>query len=221
MLAQTAADPSTLDFARDLAEAARVNLTVAGAAFPLALLVAALIAAVRVSRVPVLSQVLGGYVDAIRMTPLLLHLFFVFFALPLWGIRFGAWTASVITMAFHFGAYQSEVFRAAHTSLPKGTTEAATVLGLRGWTRLRRVTGPLALRVAIPPTANTLVELFRGTAVVSLVAVQDVVFKGTLLIQSNRGSSPTVFLLIAIFFVLVCYPAGIAIRALERRFAIA
>lgn len=213
-------DPSTLDFARELSGAAWVNLTVAGAAFPLALLVAAVIAGLRQVRVPLLSGALGAYVDAIRMTPLLLHLFFVFFALPLWGVTFTAWTAAVVTMAFHFGAYQSEVFRAAFASLPKGTTEAATVLGLRGWTRLRRVTGPLALRVATPPTANTLVELFRGTAVVSLVAVQDVVFKGTLLIQTNRGSSPTVFALVALFFVIVCYPAGVGIRALERRFAI-
>jgi polar amino acid transport system permease protein len=211
-------DPSTADFARDLAEGLRVNLTIAMAAFPLALAIAALVAAIRELRVPVLAPLLGLYVDAIRMTPLLLHLFFVFFALPLWGVTLTAWTAAVLTMGFHFGAYQSEVFRSAYRAIPAGIGEAASVLGLRGWKRLTRVTVPLAARVATPPTGNTLIELIRGTAVVSLVAVQDIVFTGTLLIQSNRGSSATVFALVALFFVAICYPLGLGVKYVERRY---
>ena len=219
-LAAASTDPTTADFARDLAVGLRVNLTIAAVAFPLALAVAGVVAVIRELRVPVLAQVLGIYVDVIRMTPLLLHLFFVFFALPLVGVTLTSWTAAVLAMGFHFAAYQSEVFRTAYRALPKGISEASTVLGLRGWTRFRRVTVPLAARIATPPTGNTLIELIRGTAVVSLVAVQDVVFSGTLLIQQNRGSSPIIFALVALFFVLVCYPLGVGVRLLERRFAI-
>jgi polar amino acid transport system permease protein len=212
--------PSVAWFGGQLADAATVNLTLTVLAFPLAIVVAALIALLRSLRVPLLGLVLGAYVDAIRMTPLLLHLFFVFFGLPLLGVTLTAKTAAVLTMGLHFGAYQSEVFRAAFSSVPRGIREAADVIGMRGVTLLHRVTGPLALRVAIPPTTNTLIELFRGTAIVSLVAVQDILFKGTLLIQTNRGSSPVVFTLVALFFVAVCYPAGQLVRVLERRFAI-
>ncbi len=212
--------PTAAWFAGQLADAAMVNLTLTVLAFPLAIVVAAAIAMLRALRIPVLGHVLGVYVDAIRMTPLLLHLFFVFFGLPLLGLSLDAKTAAVFTMALHFGAYQSEVFRAAFSSVPQGIREAADVIGMRGVTLLTRVTGPLAVRVAIPPTTNTLIELFRGTAIVSLVAVQDILFKGTLLIQANRGSSPVVFTLVAVFFIAVCYPAGRLVRVLERRFAI-
>lgn len=208
------------EFASALWQAGVINVTLTLASFPLAVAVACVAAAVRIGRVPVLAAGARAYVDAVRMTPLLLHLFFVFFALPKIGISFDAWTAAVITIAVHFGAYQAEVVRSAYESVPEGLHEAADTLGMGRLTRLRRVTLPVAVRVAIPPLTNTLIEMFRGTAVVSLVAIQDIVFTSVLLTNQNRGSSPELFALVALFFIVICVPAQQLLRILERRVAL-
>lgn len=210
----------------DVAEIARqilpfglVNIIVTVVSFPLALIVAVIVAAIRIARVPVLSQLCAIYVDVVRMTPLVLHLFFFFFALPLIGIMFSANASVVIAMALHIGAYQSEVVRAAFLSVPKGLFEAAEVLGISSLTRLRRVTVPLALRVAIPPLANTLLEMFRATSVVALVTIHDIVYKGFSL--SNIIHQPTeIFLIIGAYFAAIGIPATWLIKRLERRVAL-
>ena len=213
-------DIMVVEFARALFTAGRINVTLTVATFPLMLMVGGLIAVLRSIPFRPLNFLLGVYVDAIRATPLLLHLFFVFFGLPMWGIRFDAWTSALVMLTLHFAAYQSVVFRSAVSSVPKSVREASMALGIEGFTCFRRVTVPLAFRIALPPTANMLVDLFRGTAIVSLLAVQDIVFKGTIMLQTYKGDSPTIFLIIALFFVAVGYPMSMVVRLLERKFAI-
>jgi cystine transport system permease protein len=205
--------------ASQLLSAGLVNIVVTLVSFPLALVVAVAIAAVRLLRIPVLAQLLAIYVDVIRMTPLVLHLFFFFFALPLVGIVFDANTSVVIAMAFHIGAYQSEVVRAAYLSVPVGLHEASEVLGINALLRVRRVVAPIALRVAIPPLANTLLEMFRATSVVALVTIHDIVYSGFSL--SNIIHRPTeVFLVVGFFFAVVGVPSAWLIRRLEQRLAL-
>lgn len=207
------------EIVQQLLPAGLVNIIVTLVSFPLALAVAVVVAAIRIRRVPVLSQFCAVYVDVVRMTPLVLHLFFFFFALPLIGIVFSANSSVIIAMALHIGAYQSEVVRSAYLSVPKGLFEAAEVLGIDSFTRLRRVTVPLALRVAIPPLANTLLEMFRATSVVALVTIHDIVYKGFSL--SNIIHQPTeIFLVIGAYFAVIGIPATWLIRRLERRVAL-
>lgn len=203
-----------------LVRAGELNLVLTGIAFPLALGVGTVFAGTRLRRIPILGWAVAGLVDAIRMTPLLLHLFFVFYALPFVGITLSPYVAAITTMAVHYGAYESEIMRAAVRSVPSETVEACEVLGLRGVTRLRRVTLPLAMRFALPPTANTLLELFLGTSVVALVAVPDIVFKGLTSVETNSAGLSDVFLYVAAYFVIIGYPAILLLRRLERRYAI-
>lgn len=205
--------------ASQLLPAGLVNIVVTLVSFPLALLVAVAVAAIRLRRVPLLAQLCAVYVDVVRMTPLVLHLFFFFFALPLIGIVFSSNASVVIVMALHIGAYQSEVIRAAYLSIPKGLFEAAEVLGIDRLVRLRRLAIPLALRVAIPPLANTLLEMFRATSIVALVTIHDIVYKGFSL--SNIINRPTeVFLMIGAYFAVIGIPATWLIRRLERKVAL-
>ncbi len=119
----------------DVAEIARqilpfglVNIIVTVVSFPLALVVAIIVAAVRIARIPVLSQLCAIYVDVVRMTPLVLHLFFFFFALPLIGIMFSANASVVIAMALHIGAYRNLYPKKVH--LHTGTRIGAAAIGL-------------------------------------------------------------------------------------------
>jgi cystine transport system permease protein len=207
------------ELAAQLLPAGAVNILLTLIAFPGALVVAFLVAAIRISRVPLLGTLAAVYVDVIRMTPLLLHLFFVFYALPFVGLTIDAWPAAALTFAFGAGAYQSEAVRAAYLSVPPQLVEASEVLGMTHLTRLRRVMLPIAIRIAIPPLANTLVEMFRATSFVALLALPDIVFTGLLLINRYHRPAETL-LLVAAFFITIGYPAGLLIRRLERRVAI-
>jgi cystine transport system permease protein len=195
--------------------------------YPLALLVATSFASLRLARIPLLSKMAAVIVDFLRITPLLLQLLFIYYALPLMGVRLDAWPSAVATLAIHIGAYQSEIIRSAYLSVPKGLSEAARVLGMSDRLRVIRIVMPIALRVAIPPTATTLLDTFRSTAVVSLVGVGDILYHAQIFISSElatgtgRGLVTTpVFLMLMAFFVGVGYPAARLIRTLERRVAL-
>jgi cystine transport system permease protein len=216
-----------LEIAVALAPAAKNTLLLTVVCYPLALLVATSFASLRLARIPVVSHAAAAVVDFLRITPLLLQLLFVYYALPLMGVRLEAWPSAVATLALHIGAYQSEIIRSAYLSVPKGLSEAARVLGMPDRLRVVRIVVPVALRVAIPPTATTLLDTFRSTAVVSLVGVGDILYQAQIFIASElalgtgRGLVTTpVFLMLLVFFVGVGYPAARLIRTLERRVAL-
>ena len=210
---------SLIEIAVDLLPAGGINLALVAIAFPLSIAIAVIAASVRIAQIPILAQAVAVYVDVVRMTPLLLHLFFVFYALPFVGFTFDAWPAAVVTFAISGAAYESEAVRAAYVSVPRPTLEAAEVLGMSRWTRLWRVTVPIAARVAIPPLANNMVEMFRATSFVAILALPDIVLTGLNLI--NRLHRPAeVLLVITVFFVGIGYPASRLVRLIEKRFAI-
>ena len=183
---------------------------------PLAVIVAVVVAVVRLQSVPVLGRALAFYVDTIRSTPLLFQLFFVFYILPFVGILVGPWPAAVGMLVLHFGAYQSEIVRAGIRSVPQTNIEAATVLGMSKTLTYRRVIAPLAGRVILPPMGNSLLELLKATVVVSLVSLPDVMFIGNVVI-GQTFKAPEVLGLITLFFIGVGYPANRLLRMVERK----
>ena len=212
-----------VQIALGLLPAAKNTFLLTVVCYPLAVSVAAVMAGLRLARIPVVSGAVAGLVDFLRITPLLLQLLFVFYALPLVGIKLDSWPAAIATLAIHIGAYQSEIVRASYLSVPRGLSEAARVLGMSDRLRVWRIVLPLALRVAIPPTATTLLDTFRSTAVVSIVAVPDILYKAQEIVQINLAlgtpggllTSP-VYFVVMLFFIGVGYPGARLIRRLER-----
>lgn len=196
------------------------TLVIAGVSFPGALAVAGIVTVPRLYRIPVVSWIADRYVDFVRTTPLLLHLFFVFYALPFVGIILEPVPAGVLTLSLHVGAYQSEILRAAYHSVPRGVIEAASVLGMSDLVRLRRVVFPLALRVALPALANSLIEILLNTVVLSVVTVQDIFFSRTLYFYQFFSGRLEGLLVVVVFFVAIGVPAGRLVRRLERRVAL-
>lgn len=192
------------------------TIAIAVASFPLALVVAVLVTIPRLQRWPVVSPLLDWYVDFVRTTPLMLHIFFVFYGLPFAGVRLEPVTAGILTLSLHVGAYQSEMLSSAYNSVPIRLLEAASVLGMSNWVRLVRVVGPLALRVALPALANSLIEIVLNTVVLSVVTVQDIFFRRTMYIYQFYSGRLESLLLVSAFFISICIPAAWAVRQLER-----
>jgi cystine transport system permease protein len=209
-----------VDVAQFMIPGAITTLWIAAVSFPGALLVAVIVTTPRIFRVPVVSRLADLYVDFVRTTPLLLHLFFVYYALPFVGIRLDPIPAGILTLSLHVGAYQSEVLRAAYNSVPAGLIEAADVLGMSTRVRMTRVVIPLALRVALPGLANSMIEILLNTVVLSVVAVVEIFYSRTLYFYQFFAGRLESLLVVVIFFVVIGVPAGRLVRRIERRVAL-
>jgi len=209
-----------IDVARFMAPAAVTTLLVALISFPGALTVATIVTVPRLRRIPVVSWLADQYVDFVRTTPLLLHLFFVYFALPFVGIRVEAITAGILTLSLHVGAYQSEVLKAAYLAVPRGLVEAADVLGMLRLVRLRRVMLPLSLRVALPGLANSMIEILMDTVILSVVGVVEIFYSRTLYFYQFFTGRIESLVVVVLFFVIIGVPASRLVRRMERRLTI-
>lgn len=173
-------------------------------------------ALVRRSRIPVLSQAVWLLVEFVRSTPLLVQLFFLYFVLPDFGIRFDALTTGVIGLGLHYACYTAEVYRAGIEAVPKGQWEACTALSLptaRAWTG---VILPQAVPRVLPALGNYMISMFKETPLLLGISVIE-------LVAAAREAGSETFRLVepftmaGIFFLLVSYPSALLIRRLERR----
>jgi polar amino acid transport system permease protein len=132
-----------------------------------ATLLALLAALGRLSRTPPIYALSTFYVSLIRGTPLYLQVIFFFLALPQLGVNLSGLWAGVLALGLNYGAYMSEIFRAALLSVGKGQREAATALGMTPSQTMVRVVLPQALRFAVPPTGNEFIAMIKDSALVS------------------------------------------------------
>ncbi len=133
----------------------------------LAMMLALLAALGRLSTFPPVYALSTFYVSLIRGTPLYLQIFFFFLALPQLGIILPGLIAGVLALGLNYGAYMSEIFRAALSSVGKGQREAAIAIGMTPGQTMRRIVLPQALRFAIPPTGNEFIAMTKDSALVS------------------------------------------------------
>jgi polar amino acid transport system permease protein len=117
------------------------------------------------------------YIELFRGTSLLVQLYWIFFVLPLFGITLEKFTAGFVAVGMNLGAYGAEVVRGAIQSVPRGQYEAALALNMSSFTRMRRIIFPQAILIMLPPWGNLLIELLKGTALVALISVTDLMFE--------------------------------------------
>lgn len=168
----------------------------------------------RLSPLRLLRWPANVFVEFMRATPLILQLIYIYYVLPAAGIRLEPITAVIIGLSLHYSAYLSEVFRGGIQSIPKGQTEAAFSLGLSRWLAFRKIVLPQATRTVLPTLGNYLISLFKDTSLASVVTVQELMFSGQI-ISARNFQYFTVYTITAILYFAVCYPSGLAVRALE------
>jgi polar amino acid transport system permease protein len=130
----------------------------------------------RLSANPVLNAIGSFYVSLFRGTPLLLQIFFIFFALPRLGVVLDAVPAGVTALALNYGAYMTEIFRAGIQAVPPGQREAAQALGMREQLLMRRVVLPQAVRIVVPAIGNEFIAMIKDSALVSIITVHETLF---------------------------------------------
>ncbi len=158
------------------------------------------------------------YSDVVRGTPLLVLIFFIYYALPATGLKIGSlWAALVALIAFET-AHVAEVARGALQSIHPGQTEAAKAIGLTFEQRMLYVIFPQALRRFLPPWMNTVVDTVKGSALVSLVGIVDLMLSIQQVIGRTFRPMP-LYVLGALIYFIINYALSLTARRLEARFA--
>ncbi len=131
----------------------------------------------RISRNKVVNKIATIYVEIIRGIPLLVQLFYIYYAMGKL-IRVPRLIAAITAMTVCYGAYLGEIFRAGIQSIPKGQMEAALALGMSRMQAMRRIILPQTVKVVLPPVGNEFIALLKDSSLVSILAVSDLLRRG-------------------------------------------
>ena len=155
-----------------------------------------------------LRWVAGAYVEAIRNTPFIVQMFFVFFGLPAAGIRLSPEVASVIAMVINLGAYAAEIVRAGIDATPRGQTEAALSLALTRAQTFVHVVLPPALKKVWPALVSQIIIVMLGSAVCGQISTQELSYAANL-IQSRNFRAFEAFIIATLIYLAL----SVAVRA--------
>lgn len=165
-----------------------------------------------------------GYVEFFRGTSLLIQLYWIFYALPLFGLSLDKFTAGVLAVGLCLGAYGANLVKGAIEAVPRGQWEAAVALNIGSTRRMIRIILPQALLILLPSWGNLMIELLKATALVALISVTDLMFEArrinaeTFLAAQAFGTALIIYYVIARFAItpVMRYLERILARALGR-----
>ncbi|HET8567566.1 MAG TPA: amino acid ABC transporter permease [Candidatus Limnocylindria bacterium] len=185
------------------------------------LVLGTLIALFRVGPLAPLRWIGGGYVEFFRNTPLLVQLFFLYFATPYVGIYLGsnesfAFNAAVLGLTLYHAAYVAEVVRGGLLGVDKGQIEAARSLGLSYAGMLRYVQLPQTFRMVVPPLGNIGIALVKNTSLAATIGLADLLFAAEI-VESRTFRAEEAFGAVALLYLTLTVPLGILVNWLERR----
>ncbi|MCX5571363.1 amino acid ABC transporter permease [Kaistia nematophila] len=153
-----------------------IGLSLAALSILIGIVIGGVVAFGLVSKNKPTAWIAGLYVSFIRNIPILLVIFFMFFALPQLGIRFSKITSFVAALSIYAGANLAEVFRGGLQAIPKGMTEAGLAVGLRPMQIRLSIIIPLMLRSTLPSMGNAFISLFKDTSLAAAIAVPELTF---------------------------------------------
>lgn len=156
------------------------------------------------------------YIEVFRGTSALVQLYWFFYALPLLGLSLSPLLAGVLVLGLNIGSYGAEVVRGALGAVPRGQHEACTALNLPPMTRFISVIAPQALVRVLPPAGNLLTELLKGTALVSLITLSDLTFRG-MMVRAETLRTAEVFGLLLLIYFAIALAMTSSMRRLEKR----
>ncbi|MCF6093864.1 amino acid ABC transporter permease [Microaerobacter geothermalis] len=156
------------------------------------------------------------YVEFSRNTPLLVQIFFLFFALPSLGIKMSPFTTAIVGMTFLGGGYTTEIFRSGIEAVPRGQIEAGLALGMSKWQTYCFVVIPQALKIAMAAFIGNVIFLLKETSIVSAIGVQELLYTATDIIATYYKTFE-MFALLALSYLFLILPLSALLSMVERR----
>ncbi|MFJ4617882.1 ectoine/hydroxyectoine ABC transporter permease subunit EhuC [Streptomyces sp. NPDC088812] len=171
----------------------------------------------RTHRLWIVRFLAGFYTEVFRGTSALVMIFWVFFVLPLaFGWQLVPMWAGTLALGLTYGAYGSEIVRGALGSVDPAQREVGIALGFTPAQRMRKILLPQAVPEMIPPFGNLLIELLKGTALVSVMGMGDLAFSGNL-VRLALQESAEIYTYVLILYFVIAFLLTRGMRGLERR----
>lgn len=172
----------------------------------------------RLSRVKIINRIATIYVEVVRGIPLLVQLFYIYYALGK-VVQLPRMTSAIIAMTFCYGAYMGEIFRAGIQGVPQGQMEAALALGMTRSQAIWKVIIPQTFKIILPPVGNEFIALLKDSSLVSILAVSD-------LLRRGREYASTTFMyfetytIVALIYLLITLFLSKIVAQMEKRMKI-
>ncbi|MCR5757468.1 MAG: amino acid ABC transporter permease [Selenomonas sp.] len=206
-----------LQYMQPMLEGSELTLEIFLLTFAMVLPLGLLAALGRTSRFRPLQLLLELYIWLMRGTPLMLQLLFVYFALPLAGIKLPDITAALLAFTMNYTAYFAEIFRAGIQSINKGQYEAAKMLGMSYSQTMYRIIVPQMVRRVLPPMSNETINLVKDTSLIYILAMNDLLRAARTIVQREFDMTP--FVVAAGFYLLMTFILTWIFNRLEAHFS--
>ena len=184
-------------------EGAQITLEIFCVTLLLSLPLGLLVALCRISKLGPLRLLMEFYIWLMRGTPLMLQLLFVYFALPMVGIRLPDIAAALLAFTLNYAAYFAEIFRAGIQSIGRGQYEAAKSLGMTYTQTMRRIIVPQMIRHVLPPVSNETINLVKDTSLIYILAMNDLLRVARTIVQREFDMTP--FFVAAVFYLAMTF----------------
>jgi polar amino acid transport system permease protein len=204
-----------------LVKGARVTISLTVLAVGAGLVLSLFLALGKMSKNVILNKFSSGYIFFFRGTPLLMQLFFVYYALPMVSPALtinNRFLAAFIAFTMNSAAYCAEIIRAAIQSIDKGQFEAARALGLSYGQTMRLVIIPQSIRRLIPPVGNEFIMMLKDASLVSMIALVDIT-KATRNIEGSTRSA-LVYIPAMILYLIITAVFSFIFHKLERKYSL-
>ena len=194
-------------------EGAQITLEIFCVTLLLSLPLGLLVALCRISKLGPLRLLMEFYIWLMRGTPLMLQLLFVYFALPMVGIRLPDIAAALLAFTLNYAAYFAEIFRAGIQSIGRGQYEAAKSLGMTYTQTMRRIIVQQMIRHVLPPVSNETINLVKDTSLIYILAMNDLLRVARTIVQREFDMTP--FFVAAVFYLAMTFVLTWGFKKLE------
>lgn len=192
-----------------------VTMKIAGISIVLSFLLGSILGIIRYAKIPVLAQISAFFVEIIRNLPLLLIVFFVYFALPEIGIKLGITWSAIIALTIFESAMLAEIIRSGLNSVHKGQMEAGRSSGLSYVQTLWHIILPQGLRSMVPPIVSQFISLLKDTSLAVVITLPDLMHNAQVINAQSINFIIPIFILTALIYFVVNYALSLVARRLE------
>ena len=162
------------------------------------------------------SLLCNAYTQTFRGTPLLVQVMLIYFGLPSAGLYLSPFLSGLIALSMNSSAFQAEYFRGAILSVAEGQVHAALAIGMTRWQAVYRVVIPQAIRLVLPPWSNEVVYMLKGSSVVYLVSLADLLGVGRT-IASKTFRYFEILAVVALIYLMLVLVITLVMRWAERK----
>jgi polar amino acid transport system permease protein len=177
-----------------------------------------LFALLKISNIKILAWISDTYVFLVRGTPLIVQIFILYFGISNLFLLPDFWAAS-LALAFHNGAYISEILRGTIQSTDKGQMEAGRSLGMSNSLTLRRIILPQAFRRALPPLGNQFIIGLKDSSLAAFISMNEL-FNVATTLGSNNFDEMTYLLIVAVYYLILVAFLTIIVNLFEKKLSI-